>query len=742
MVKFKKLGIVLTSTAFSIGVLSPVAQASVPVNEASEKIEIQVAATDTKVSKNELIKKFRTLFPTEFNFLTDKDFQLERNHFYRDDETIRHGLSFDKVVDGKNIYGSISFKGDTLELESFYYQPANSTDALFPAKYSEEEAQKIANNFLKKLPNSANYQLQEDSNGYDYYMSGPLSRPISYSFTYLPVKNGVPISDHGISISVLGNGVIENVYSSSSIANKATFDSQEQKKSETDILKQMRDNLSVELRYNIGYDFATDEREVKLVYVPIPSFYGVHALTGQWQTVNGFTTQAPKAQALEKLSAQPLAPKRKGITAEEAEALGKSLIKVDLDKGKLTFDSANERENEAGETVYSLHYMYWVGSSGSGITIELNKNTGEITQFYNYSNDLIETEETASGITQEVALSKAMDYLKEWAPSYLHHYAKSADSYSFNEYNKSHNFTFPRVVNGIAVTGDEINIDIGTDGSLQGLNINHQDIQNWPSTNKVIAPDVAKTSFSEALKPKLQYVKQDSEDKDKQHYNLVYAPTYDGVLDNQIDVKTGEFINSSKPDSDTPKIAHPTAADELNYLLTQKVLEVKDPANFNADKAVSKGEALKIMMKSLTYVYSGRYMGDAEAQQSFSNIDSKHPLYAIVEQAVRMGVIEPSDNFNDEGLLTRQEFAEWSIRALNLEKAVQNSDIYKLNFADASSIQPTYAGYVALANGLGLLDAKDNKINATGNVTYADLAVSAIRLAHKVNENSGNRYYW
>ncbi|UZM99169.1 hypothetical protein OL548_01280 [Lysinibacillus sp. MHQ-1] len=48
MGKFKKLGIILTSTAFSVGMLAPISQASANVKESSERIEIQVASTETK----------------------------------------------------------------------------------------------------------------------------------------------------------------------------------------------------------------------------------------------------------------------------------------------------------------------------------------------------------------------------------------------------------------------------------------------------------------------------------------------------------------------------------------------------------------------------------------------------------------------------------------------------------------------------------------------------------------------
>jgi len=86
--KFKKLGIILTSTAFTVGVLSPISQASANVKESSERIEIQVASTETKVTKSMLINKLHALFPDKFNFLTEKDLNVGSGHYYTDDTTI------------------------------------------------------------------------------------------------------------------------------------------------------------------------------------------------------------------------------------------------------------------------------------------------------------------------------------------------------------------------------------------------------------------------------------------------------------------------------------------------------------------------------------------------------------------------------------------------------------------------------------------------------------------------------
>lgn len=736
MGKFKKLGIILTSTAFSVGILAPISHASANVRELSERIEIQVASTETKVTKNVLIKKLRSLFPEEFKFVADNDFNSGPGHFYRDDTTVRYELNFYKTINGKDAHGSFVFKGDDLELESFYYQPANIAEAIYPAKYSENEAQKIAQKFLGKFVNSDNYKLRDDYNEYGFNITRPLSEPITYSFVYSPTYNGVLIGDQSITIHVLANGEITGMYSNAESISKTSFDRLDQKKNEEDMLAQVRDNLAVELRYYIDYDYRSNQRNVKLVYTPATGFNGVHALNGQWQTANGFTEQLPKTKSVEKISAQPLPPRKNGMTAAEAEEFAKNFLKVDESKAKLNIELVDERENDNGETIYSVNYMYMYGNGGSGSSLEINKATGELIQYHDLSRDFL-IDNKVNTISKDAALKKATDYLKEWAPSYLHEYSMPIEDAVFDQYSKEYYFTFPRMMNGIAVMGDGLNVGIGSDGTLRSLSVNKQKIDSWPSINKVISADKAKEAYSKALTLQLQYVKQDTENK--QHYDLVYAPTYNGSLFNQIDAISGKWLNNVDDSKEKPVISHPTAAKELNYLLNQNVLEVKDLANFNADAAVTKGEALKILLHSLTYGYYGN--GDGE-KQSFNNIDKKHPLYGVVEQAVKMGIIQPANQFALDATLTRQEFAEWSIKLLQLDNVAKYKDIYKLNFADATSIDPAYTGYIALAHGMGLIDAQQNNFNATKSVSYADLAVSTVRLAKAIQENKVDRNFY
>ena len=94
MVNLKKIGIVLSSSVLSFGMFSSIASASTTVIGQPEKVQIQIASTETVFTKNDLIKKFHELFPNQFDFLTNSDFHMGGSHFYPDDDTLRYDLSF------------------------------------------------------------------------------------------------------------------------------------------------------------------------------------------------------------------------------------------------------------------------------------------------------------------------------------------------------------------------------------------------------------------------------------------------------------------------------------------------------------------------------------------------------------------------------------------------------------------------------------------------------------------------
>lgn len=115
MVVLKKASVLLSTAALSIGLLAPVASATT-VDERMERLPIQVAQTNTKVTKKDLINRMKELFPTEFSGLTEKDFYMNTGYPYPGDSTVRYELSFSKQVKEQHIYGSLILQERTCSL--------------------------------------------------------------------------------------------------------------------------------------------------------------------------------------------------------------------------------------------------------------------------------------------------------------------------------------------------------------------------------------------------------------------------------------------------------------------------------------------------------------------------------------------------------------------------------------------------------------------------------------------------
>lgn len=216
--------------------------------------------------------------------------------------------------------------------------------------------------------------------------------------------------------------------------------------------------------------------------------------------------------------------------------------------------------------------------------------------------------------------------------------------------------------------------------------------------------------LKEQLKLELQYVNHPKVGNE-QHYSLAYQPIFKEGAYAVIDAKTGEWLDAfGMASSNKPTIEHPTAAEELNYLIHTGILEIDK--TFNPDAPVTKEEALKILLKSVTYMYFDSSFNEHETtNKSFSDIAPDNSLYPFVTRALKIGMLDASTKtFNAAASLSNQELAKWVIGSLKLDKVAQYSDIYALNYSDAAQVDKELRGYVALAYAMGLLEAENNQL--------------------------------
>lgn len=750
--KIKKVGLLSLSAALSLSVFTNTAAANVH-NDTEQKQVITIANVDSEMTKEELIKQFKKLFPNKFDFLTSKDFHFNTGHRYPEDDEaiIRYSLSFNKEMNGKHLHGSVEFVGKELTIQSFYYRPFEVKDAVFPAKVDQKEALEIATSFIEGQYPNENYQLSD--NQYMYYpMPRSLTEPIQYRFNFERLENGVPVSGQNMNITIMGNGEMVELYSGQYYREKANYENKANIISNDAAIEKIKSKLGVSLQYMIDFDYRNEEAKVKLIYGVEPPIFGMNAKNGKWLVGQEFVDALPGMNPIKMLSSSALAGTTKPISQKEAKAIAENLLKPGDENTKLRIEEIYEHENKMlGKTVYSVHYQYQSKNSGYGSSIEIDKNTGEVISFHDITRDMYaetakeeekKEEDTKKGVSFEKALEAAVEAVRKYTPSIMHEYSYPIYSEKQESYEGRYHFSFPRVKNGIIVQGDSINIGIDKEGAISHYNVHSPIIKEWPNVEKVVSKDKALKAYLEELNVKLAYSKVRYDSKD---YVLMYHTEFKNAF-NYFNAVTGEWERPShypnQPEQPEFEVDHPTAEKELNYLIQMGIIKVDDPSTFDPDQPVTRGEALEILMKSIVNYYEFDRI-DEKKDGTFVNINKEHDLYNVVELAAQQNIIDTSKkSFPVEFNITKQELAYWYIRTLGLDQAAKHYDIYKISFNDANKIQKEYTGYIALADKLGLLEAnKSNMYHATSNVTLAEVAVSVTKLAQKMSEKRPGYYY-
>ena len=138
----KKVGAIYVSSALALSALMPINNVLAEVNSVTLTEQgVQGASGQSSeasilhVDKEKLIARVKELFPNLFNTVSSKDFNVSFNPSRAGVGMETYDLHFYKEMGaGKQINGHFSFTGKDLALISFYYDPADKKDALFPAK--------------------------------------------------------------------------------------------------------------------------------------------------------------------------------------------------------------------------------------------------------------------------------------------------------------------------------------------------------------------------------------------------------------------------------------------------------------------------------------------------------------------------------------------------------------------------------------------------------------------------------
>jgi len=257
----------------------------------------------------------------------------------------------------------------------------------------------------------------------------------------------------------------------------------------------------------------------------------------------------------------------------------------------------------------------------------------------------------------------------------------------------------------------------------------------FPTVNKTISLEDAEKMFLTKYEPKLLYLNWSQEyiDNENIEAKLAYSlsPKSYGYIPAYIDAESGKFLDfngqelleKDSSDSFSDMIKSHWAEKELGILAYHGII---DSSTFQLDKEITFKELITMLVKAKGIEY---YRDQSFEELKFTNVDKDSELYIILQTAVHYGLIENTEGeFDGDRNITREDFSVYIVKLLGYERLANNSEIFKLDFNDVSSIAPDKIGYIAVCKAYNILNGDTgNLIRPKDNTTTVETAIAVFR---------------
>ncbi|WP_258360740.1 YcdB/YcdC domain-containing protein [Moorella sulfitireducens] len=650
------------------------------------------------------------------------------------------GGSFNAVVDART--------GEILNMNTWKPEKQPEPGLRLPA-ISVAEARQVAAELLNRLAAGHVQELQPlpDDNGLI-----PLTPygPVTYTFRWQRVVNGIPFPANGVNITVRGDdGQVTNYYldwtETDFPAATGTIS--------TDRARQVFTSAGMlELQYYIQPPVrplaAGEKRPVLLVYLlSHPSQGLIDALNGKpldlgngrWFDRGGaggmgdMALEMARKAAASQGSAQskPLSPEElkeiektaQLISQEEAIAVVKKW--VDIPSG-LTLRSANLYADWQDPEIRTWNLTWSSDNPETGkpgyMSARVNASNGELLGF-----DLPFTSPEKDGkIDRKAAQRLAENFLQKiqpqrfreveldennrqsWEPVVVAEGKNPAVQY----------FYYRRLVNNIPFPGNGIYVTVdAVAGRITGYNLNWGNF-DFPAATQILDYQQAVETFLKNRPLTLSYTRIYSPDSPGQgQVRLVYQPMGNpGIAtSDMIDARNGQFLDwEGKPLAAQPRpyhfndIAGNFAEKEINLLGQAGIFGEYGDA-FHPGEDITVVSLMRAMLMARYGVWGYKDLKDEEILKRCH--DEKW-----LQEDVQPGAT-----------VSRELLARFLIRYLNLERAARVEGIYKVPYSDAASLSPGSLGYVALVWGLGIIKGSGSSFEPGHTITRAEAAAALVR---------------
>lgn len=634
------------------------------------------------------------------------------------------------------------------------------------ASITEDKAKELSDAFLKKInpEEFKQVQLLKNKNYSMYYYS-----PVNYNFTYVRMVNGVKFDGNTLSVDVNGTTgkIIGYYYRWTDNLNLSSAEGViGVAKAEEAFKKQIKLNLNY-VSYRDKYSTEQDEKSVKLIYTPDPSF-------GQLLDAKEGKMLADNGSAAPSIITKEMAPYEKEAFYRNLKPL--PALDKEIDKNKATeiivrelkdlygegyeIESLNYSDSEnnygfASSKVWSAYFRKTRASDSQIIEsgqIIVDALTGGVVNLYKYNNLPYEPGKVEVNYSWEQMYSKAVAALGKYYPDkakdvnttleYINYENAQKEKYYPGTYTSYH---FQRIVNGIAFRDNSIDVSFNPiTGELTELRCSWDNKLSFPELKDILPAGEESRIYFSANKPELVYAMMytgEKENKPQYETRLVYRLNNSIAQSSgaSIDAFSGKFLNDNMEEIDDNidkfknKIKGNAIEKELTILAAQGVIDTK---TFEVNNKVTKMELIKMLVNARGY--RPGILKEA-AKLNFSSIAvAGDANYKYLQMAVYYGIIENKEGKVDlNAAVTREEMAKTLVKMVGYEKLAKAKDIFVINSADAKEITADNKGYIAIAKGLGIVTVTQNKIRPKATATMGELALGV----YKVLGNLRNTYY-
>lgn len=604
----------------------------------------------------------------------------------------------------------------------------------FP-KYSAEESQKLAQEWIKKLlPNYyANLKIAPSQQEHQPFFGLGERGQSEYYFNFYRMVNNISFPDNGVHLRISGD-TGEILGYNLNWDERLVFPSATGLISNEQAKKVFVENL--ELVYFRPNNYENRGNPVKLIYrVKNGSRLFIDAYTGKVVEEPGYYYDMKMGMGGDQLSSKytkELTPVEQAevdkvtnlITAEKALEQLRKVVKIP--------DGIKQQESRLMQDYQfpeqKIWNFYWSGQIETtylNLDASVNAATGELLSF-NIWNKPFESTNNQPKHNAEQARQIAESFIKKQQATKFVEVRLEASQ--INDYisieksiPKSYSFSYTRLVNGIPFPGNGFNVQVDPfTGEVTNYRMSWWNLV-FPAAGGYIETIKAADTFLAETGLTLGYQRLYREGKEPQLklvYQLSEHPSYmlDAISGIPVDWN-GQPIPAKQTREFTDISGHPAEKD-INLLAKAKIVRSLD-GTFRPDVNITKIEAIEWLLGARGWVAEPTRVGK-------ENLDERRTR--LINAAINFGIIEKGETEGFDQELTRLELARLMINNLDYDGAAKLSKIYNLSSKDATLVAPDMKGFAALSLGLGIQTEAGGFYRPAEKVSRGYAATSIVRM--------------